>query len=85
MFVLTQIHMVMYRNIYRTLCKQIDYHLNETSISDIPIAINSPNTQIVDHIPLTNKRNWEYLEKGPNLVLRQRLNKMSLEPLAALK
>lgn len=55
--------MVMYRNIYRTICKQIDYQLNETSISDIPIAINSPNTQIVDHIPFTNKRNWESLEK----------------------
>lgn len=63
--------MVTYRNIYKTICKQIDYQLNETSISEIPIAINSPNTQIVDHIPFTNKRNWKSLEKfRPNLVLR---------------
>ena len=55
--------MVMYRNICRTLCKQIDLQLNETSISDISIAINSPSTQTVDHIPFTNKGNWESLEK----------------------
>ena len=77
--------MVTYRNIYRCVYKQVFCQLSETRINDIPVAMKFPvpNSWIIFHSPI-NETGILY-RKRLNIILRQRLCKMSLEPLVARK